>query len=226
MSKQKSSREQLTDSSSQGGKSIEQLFREVADGIDENVPLEEREEEREVLAKLKEGYRKDRLEIVLDTQSEIADLKSEVQAMLDDDNKISDQEKERLDEVVHDAANREQVEDEISSRVEGIETISDLRGLSLDRLFDLESKFEGIMFYAFTDFAGEKTKLDFESYYSWYKAPKAGDEFKINFYGNQEAYNGLGAGDILPPTVRGITVYPGGVQSDATKRVSTRRLGL
>ncbi|MBU1018996.1 MAG: hypothetical protein ABII07_04580 [Patescibacteria group bacterium] len=105
-----------------------------------------------------------------------------------------------------------------------VEAISDLRELSINELFGLEEKYEGILFYAFTDFEDGERKVDFDKWQSSYRSPQEGDKFKINFYGNQEAYAKLGAADILPPSVRGITVLKGG--DELQKRVSERRIGL
>jgi len=123
-----------------------------------------------------------------------------------------------------DEQDRQNVTNYINTRIEGIERVEDLRTLSLEQLFDLEEKYEGILFYAFTDFMDGRAKLDFPRWEEAYKNPKSGDKFVVNFLGNQEAYDKLGAGDILPPSVRQITVLEDG--DEERKRVSERRIGL
>ncbi len=205
-------------SQSEGPRTLKQVFEDVFDSMEGN------DEARAALKELEESYTDERLDIIFDTQREIAELRQEIETSISNDSRIDDVEKGYIDSQI----DRERIEDTINSKVEGIETISDLRQLSFEKLLGLEEKYEGIMFYAFTDFPDANTKLDFENYYSWYKAPKEGDSFSINFYGNEEANSRIGAGDIFPPTVRGVTVYPGGKidDSDPEKRVSTRRLGL
>lgn len=199
-------------------RTLKQVFGEVFDSFEGNDAA------RSAVTALQENYDDEKLAIIFDTQREVAELREEIESAAINDGKIDDIEKSGIDANI----DRERIEDTIKSKVESATTISDLRELSFDNLLELEGKYEGILFYAFTDFAQSSAKLDFDNYYSWYKAPKDGDSFKINFYGNEEANNKLGAGDILPPTVRGVTVYPGGSQDDADseKRVSTRRLGL
>ncbi|MFA6528161.1 MAG: hypothetical protein WCT46_01315 [Candidatus Gracilibacteria bacterium] len=104
------------------------------------------------------------------------------------------------------------------------ETVKDLKEMNIDELFALEAQYQGILFYAFTDFANGTTKLEFEKWDEWYKEPKEGEKLTVDFLGNQEAYDKLGAGDILPPSVRKITVLEDG--KEERKRESTRRIGL
>ncbi|PJB88757.1 hypothetical protein CO082_03450, partial [Candidatus Peregrinibacteria bacterium CG_4_9_14_0_8_um_filter_44_15] len=199
-------------------RTLKQVFDEVFDSLQGNDAA------RSAITALQESYDDEKLAIIFDTQREVAELREEIESAAANDGKIDDIEKSGIDANI----DRERIEDTIKSKVEGIETVSDLRELSFDKLIELEGKYEGILFYAFTDFVDSGSKLNFDNYYSWYKAPKDGDSFEINFYGNQEANQRLGAGDIMPPTVRGVTVYPGGSKddSDPEKRISTRRLGL
>ncbi|EKD63825.1 MAG: hypothetical protein ACD_51C00188G0003 [uncultured bacterium] len=118
---------------------------------------------------------------------------------------------------------RENVKNYINT-LEGVEKVEDLRTLSLEQLFKLEEKYEGVLFYAFTDFMDGGAKLDFPRWQESYKSPREGDKFQINFLGNQAAYNELGAGDILPPSIRQITVWEKGDSNRA--RTSDRRIGL
>ncbi len=187
-------------------KTVEQLFMKTADEMEETGMTPK---EAEALAELKRGYDEKKLKITLDTAGEIKEVQGEVKEVLADE----------ADDLA-----RETIEEAMNGQVSDAEKISDLRTLSLDQLMSLESKYEGILFYAFTDFVSSDTRVDFANYKSWYKAPKDGDEFKINFHGNQEAYWKLGAGDILPPTVRGVTVYIGGDRNNV--RASDRRVGL
>src|SRR3989339_1955040 len=52
--------------------------------------------------------------------------------------------------------------------LEGLETIDDLRKLSIDQLFSLENQYEGILFYAFTDFKKGSDKVNFNQWKTWY----------------------------------------------------------
>ena len=99
----------------------------------------------------------------------------------------------------------------------------DLSKLSVESLIKLEDQYPGILLYTFTDIIGEKEKIDF-SKWEFYKKPVAGQELKIDFRGNEAANEEIGAADILPPSVRCITVYEDG--DKALARTSQRRLGL
>jgi len=109
------------------------------------------------------------------------------------------------------------------SKLENVETVRDLRSLDPATLISLENKFEGILLYAFTDIVGSSTKIDFANWET-YKKPQAGMRFHVNFLGNPNAEMEIGAADILPPCIRGITVYDQGDQNSA--RTSERRVGL
>lgn len=123
--------------------------------------------------------------------------------------------KKAIDEIKH----LDKVEDIIGK----IETVEDLQKLSVDQLIKLEDKYEGILLYAFTDIVGEKTKLDFAKW-EIYKKPTPGMRLVVDFHGNQSAEMKLGAADILPPSVRKITVYTNGDSTLA--RTSSQRCGL
>ncbi len=132
-------------------------------------------------------------------------------------------------EITSDDPHRTATENFVNAQIEtgelkGIETISDLRQLSAEKLLNLESQYEGLLFYAFTDFMDGGTELNFEHWYDWYKEPQDGAQFKISFRGNTDAYWNIGAGHILPPSVRNIEVWPKGIE--ANKRASKYRLGL
>lgn len=96
----------------------------------------------------------------------------------------------------------------------------DLSKLRVDTLVKLEDKFPGILLYAFTDIIGAKEKLDFQKW-DLYEKPVPGMKLKIDFRGNEEANRKLGIADILPPSVRCVSVIAQGVT-----RTSERRLGL
>lgn len=99
--------------------------------------------------------------------------------------------------------------------------VEDLKNLTVDQLLALEHERPGILLFAFTtwgDQHAQRSIKDFEHY----DQPKQGDQFQIDFRGNQEAYWKIGANDILPPEVRCITV----ADKDGNKRTSLRRVGL
>lgn len=111
--------------------------------------------------------------------------------------------------------------------LDGAEKV-DLEQLSVRALMKLEKAYPGILLYAFTDVVGSKEKIDFAKW-ELYKKPIEGLKLKIDFHGNSEAYDRIGAGDLMPASVRKITVYPLDYRGKNTKdmqRTSTRRLGL
>lgn len=111
--------------------------------------------------------------------------------------------------------------------LDGAEKV-DLEHLSVKTLMKLEKAYPGILLYAFTDVIGSKEKIDFAKW-ELYKKPVAGLKLKVDFHGNQEAYDRIGAGDLMPASVRRITIYPLDYKGKNTKdmqRTSTRRLGL
>lgn len=108
-------------------------------------------------------------------------------------------------------------------KLEKVETVRDLKTLDVDTLIALEDKFEGVLFYAFTDAVDGSAKIDFENW-KGYKEPAQGTLVKINFRGNPEAEMKVGACDIFPPSIRRITVYSRGDKN--TSRTSEKRIGL
>lgn len=99
----------------------------------------------------------------------------------------------------------------------------DLSKLNVEALIKLEDQYPGVLLYVFTDIIGEKEKIDF-SKWEFYKKPVPGQKLTIDFRGNDAANKEIGAADMLPPSVRGITVYEQG--DKALARTSERRLGL
>lgn len=102
-----------------------------------------------------------------------------------------------------------------------IETIGDFRKLSVEALLKLEDAHEGILLYIFTDAADANTKIDLEHFY-W--NPEAGAVLRVDFRGNMDAEETIGASELLSPSVRQITVYEKGNTNLA--RTSTQRIGL
>lgn len=109
-------------------------------------------------------------------------------------------------------------------RIEDVETVGDLRELSVDVLIRLEDAHEGILLYAFTDFVDDSTHIDLDHFEEFYKNPSPGIRLRFDFRGNIEAEAKVGAADVLPPSVRRITIYEGG--DPQLVRTSTRRIGL
>ncbi|MEK7086061.1 MAG: hypothetical protein AAB953_03560, partial [Patescibacteria group bacterium] len=98
-----------------------------------------------------------------------------------------------------------------------------LNKLDVASLIRLEDKYSGILLYIFTDIIGKNEKIDFSKWES-YKKPVAGQQLKVDFRGNNIANAEIGAADMLPPSIRRITVYENG--DSALARTSERRLGL
>jgi hypothetical protein len=126
-------------------------------------------------------------------------------------------------EILVEDLRRADIEKNISE-LEGVENVEDLRALSVDQLISLEDKHEGILLYAFTDFARGGDALDLEHFAEFYRSPQPGAKLRVSFRGNAEAESKIGAADIFPPSVRRITIYRQGDTSRA--RTSTRRVGL
>jgi hypothetical protein len=118
---------------------------------------------------------------------------------------------------------RKGIEKDISG-LEGVETVEDLREVPVDKLIALEDKHEGILLYAFTDFAEGNQKVDLKNFDKLYRKPTPGTKLKVSFRGNPGAEAQIGAADLFPPSVRRITVYEQG--DTAGGRTSTRRIGL
>lgn len=109
-------------------------------------------------------------------------------------------------------------------KIDGVESVADLRELPVELLMKLEDEHEGILLYAFTDFADDSKKIDLANFESFYKNPTPGTRFKVNFRGNPDAEKHLGAADLCPPSIRRITILQEG--NDDLARTSTKRLGL
>ncbi len=124
--------------------------------------------------------------------------------------------KARYEQAQNEIKNLPQVEDIIG-------TVEELSQLTADQLIKLEDNYPGILLYAFTDIVGQDTKLDFNNWGA-YKQPTPGMRLVINFRGNRDAERKIGSGDIMPVSVRVVTVYEDG---DANrKRTSDVRIGL
>jgi len=104
-----------------------------------------------------------------------------------------------------------------------IETVKDLRELSVEVLMKLENKYEGVLMYAFTSVVDATDIIDFGNWKE-YTAPVAGQKIKIDFRDNKDAESFVGAADIFPPSIRKVTVYEHGDMGAG--RTSERRIGL
>lgn len=192
--------------------SVERIFESVlspSEASDERVKLESQ-------------YGRDRLKVVLDTQAEIAALREEIELRFSD-RAFSSEDIAELKTVVDAVARAEGIEDRINA-LEGVETVADLRELSVDQLIELEEKHEGVLLYAFTDFVEDSARVDLSRFEEFYKNPSPGTRLRVDFRGHAEAEAKIGAGDVLPPSIRRITVFPSGDEMQA--RTSTRRIGL
>ncbi|MDP2624695.1 MAG: hypothetical protein Q8P27_00750, partial [Candidatus Peregrinibacteria bacterium] len=206
--------------SSDSSKTLKQLFEDAVHNIDKNPDANE--EERALLVQMETAYEMDRLKVTLDTRQEVLEFMDEVESLVAD-SEFSDEDIVRLEETIVEVERREGVEDHINE-LENVETVADLRELSVDQLIELEDKHEGILLYAFTDFVGDDAAIDMASFESFYKNPVIGQKITVNFRGNTEAESMIGVGDIFPPSVRRITIYEGG--NEAFKTTSKHRIGL
>lgn len=108
--------------------------------------------------------------------------------------------------------------------IEGVKDVADLRELPVEVLMRLEDEHEGILLYAFTDFVDGGKQIDLASFESFYRNPVAGTTLKVNFRGNAAAESEVGAAELMPPSIRRITVYDQG--NPELARTSTKRVGL
>ncbi|MBI5754398.1 hypothetical protein HZA40_04615 [Candidatus Peregrinibacteria bacterium] len=115
-------------------------------------------------------------------------------------------------------------DEQLNRLVNSLETVGDLKELKLNQLLALEDKFEGILLYVFTDVADKDEKLDFKNW-KGYREIQPGTKLTIDFRGNKEAFWKVGAGDILPPAVRAISVVEGD-GDNRNVRTSVKRIGL
>jgi hypothetical protein len=135
-------------------------------------------------------------------------------------NEPLEKKEKRVQKVVNEIKGLKGIEEIVAK----IETIEDLQNLDTKTLIRLEDKYEGILLYAFTDIVGDrKEKINFANW-DLYKKPVPGMKLQVDFRGNQEAEAQIGAADLLPPSVRRITVYEEGDKSRA--RTSIQRVGL
>lgn len=199
---------------------VNDVLDSVVSNMDQNPEFSTSERAEKI--RLESTLGKDKLKVVLETRREILELQSELQARLGD-SVVTAEEGTELKTIVDNLTRKEGAEDRINI-LEEVETVRDLRELSVDQLIELEDKHEGILLYAFTDFVDDGDAVSLERFETLYKAPTPGTKLKVNFRGNEEAEAKLGVGDLLPPSVRRITVYPGGDESLA--RTSTKRVGL
>ncbi len=146
-------------------------------------------------------------EVVKQTKNQLEDLNSEL---------VDSEGKAAYNQAQEAIRSLPQVEDVIG-------TVEELSKLTADQLIKLEDKYPGILLYAFTDIVGQATKLDFNNWQA-YKQPTPGMRLVVNFRGNSDAERKIGSGDMMPVSVRCLTVYEDG---DANrKRTSDVRIGL
>lgn len=179
--------------------------------------------------KFAENFGADKLKVRIKSVEEKAKLNEKLAEAMSSNFEAKD---DTLPSYFNELKSRTKVEKEISKlpnlsrTVENLENAKDLRNLDIKNLLMLESKYEGILMYAFTDVINgdrQEEKIDFKNWNN-YKNAKAGTKVRINFYGNMEAETQLGIGDIFPPSIRKVTVYKQGKPENA--RTSERRLGL
>ncbi|MFT7184634.1 MAG: hypothetical protein ACI9QC_000981, partial [Oceanicoccus sp.] len=100
--------------------------------------------------------------------------------------------------------------------IESVMKVEDLEALSLSELREMEKTQPGILLFAFTTWGERHKGLEVNKLGNDY-LPKVGDNFTVDFRGNEEAEWLIGAADLLPPEARGIKVGD---------RTSIRRVGL
>jgi hypothetical protein len=216
--------------------SAREIFNDAVEQIRSSEDLEDKDRRRleKTVRRIEANYEIDRLDVRLETRREIDALSQQIITVIEgnmEEDAFAGENVDDLKEVFDTAFRKEQVEDHINGldksgldSFEGAEVVQDLSELSLDQLLDLETKYEGVLLYAFTDFVGRKEKLSFEDFQSEYQKPSPGQKFQVDFRGNVEAENEIGAGELLPPAVRRITVYANGDKQHA--RTSVVRRGL
>lgn len=192
----------------------------------ENHAKDKNKNPQEVIDKLEKKYGPEKLAAMLDSKEEREKFDDWIQEAASEPSTDSAESspdyqgnKEKIDRT-------ENVNSEISKLLnvkEVIGDVSDLRELKVDQLIKLEDTYPGILLYAFTNIVDQETPLDFANW-NGYKEPTAGQKLEVNFLGSAEAERKIGAGDILPPSVRKITVYEDGNLNKA--ETSEKRIGL
>lgn len=203
----------------EAGKTIEGIIKDAA--------KESRRKPEEVLAELHKILDQKKLDIRLDTQSGASEVKVETEKALA---KGGNEGMPYLGQAIDSIACRRQAEQEMNKLpglkdvLSGVEKVEDLRALKVSELIKLEDTYEGILLYAFTDVVGDKQKLDFKNWSTVYTEPKPGTKFQVNFRGNNDGERLVGAADLLPPSIRAMTLYENADPNKA--RTSERRIGL
>lgn len=177
---------------------------------------------QEVLDKVTD---KEKLKTRIVTAEKVAEFKNEMRNALLGDN-LSDAYIGRLIDVTIQRQKAEQALNNLKNlkeTLDGVEKVEDLRKLDAKTLIKLEDTYEGIMLFAFTDMASKNDKVDF-THWNGYKKPSPGTRLTVNFLGCAAGEKEIGAADLLPPSVRRITVYKNGDLNDS--RTSERRVGL
>lgn len=205
--------------SSQSGKTIKSVITDTAEAAN-------RQPEK-ILNQLKERVGQHKLAVELTVHGEISHLKEETEKAFAKD---GNEGMPYLGGIIDSLASRKQAEGEINNLpglkdvLKGVEKVDDLRSLDAETLIKLEDHYEGILLYTFTDIAEDSQKLDFKSWSTTYKEPKPGTKLQVDFRGNNAGEGLIGAADLLPPSVRGMTVYENADPNSA--RTSLRRIGL
>jgi len=206
--------------------SIDNLLDEMVKDIDsKKIPKQKKESMKKVVEKLKATYSAERRSVIVDTEGEIAQLKSGLDVILErgllQTGEFPPQSITDLSRIFDSTYLREKKEN-IVGAMDGIETVGDLETLPARTLVEManDPKWEHILLYACTDFADENMPIDINNFRSFYKSPKAGSRIQINFRGNSDWEAQIGFADIAPPSVRTITVYENGDKN--RRRVSTR----
>lgn len=193
--------------------------------------------EKRALQRLLSSYKAERLKQTIETHTELAKLRQSVESYFEGDVDLDAEglksgrsDMRRAMSAVDSLLRKEEAEDVInripgfSSVLGNIEKVDDLNNLTVEQLMALEKKYEGILLYAFTDFADSNKKIDWNDFKTFYDVPKPGQMIQIDFRGHAGAERAIGAADFLPPSVRRITVYESGDKNRA--RTSLRRIGL
>lgn len=228
----------------QESRTLRELIEEGIAQIDQNPALspEERAIAQKTLESLEVMYGTKVLNVKTRTGAALVELQQEIRATMETatmETSLRERSPQRTDMVDLNAmfagiVRRFQIDMHFKKTIENlrkggkepelvskIETIGDFRKLPVETLIELEGVHEGILLFIFTDAVDAETKIDLEKFY-W--TPREGAQLRVDFRGNMEAEERIGAADLLPPSVRRITVYEKGNTNLA--RTSDRRIGL
>ena len=167
---------------SPGDQTFHEAIEERVAALQKDAETVDTLKEKKVLRRIEASYRMDRLGQRVETLAELAQLQLNIEALFEGDIdpdaaglRKSPSDATRDISAMESMLRKEEAENvintfgDLADILEGVETVGDLATLSADQLIALESKHEGILLYAFTDFVNRKKKIDWAQFESFYQ---------------------------------------------------------